>query len=98
MLFFVLGVFCATLIFIGIFANRIVEPIVHQIAVKQGWVTLPSGWSREFPTKVRGYVMPATEGYYWWVERRGRYVMEGPAPTLPAAQKEVETLVAELRA
>ena len=63
---------------------------------KKPWAALPSGWSQSYG-EMTGYAMPQGGTYYWWVMRREKTIIEGPARTLELAQEEVERAVYELR-
>lgn len=58
------------------------------------WRRLPSGYFREFPEAL-GYVFPRESDAYWWLTRQGRSLVEGTAPTVEAAQAEVEKAASE---
>ena len=66
------------------------------VTIKKLWAVLPSGWSKSYGD-LTGYAMPQGGVYYWWVTRRERTIIEGPARTLDIAQEEVERYVHELR-
>ena len=55
-----------------------------------GWIQLESGWSFPVGEDTAAFVIVMDDGTaYWWLKRRERTLVEGPAPTLEAARAEV---------
>ena len=60
------------------------------------WVTLPSGVSYETADGLVGFVTRESDGrVHWWVVRRGRTIIEGPAKTLDEGKREAARSVRE---
>ena len=95
-------ILCACINFVGGYLFRIVNEKRKQKVflrqIKKGktasWQKLPSGFSRSSGECI-GYVMPLEQHADWWVTRRNKTIMEGPAKTLDLGQKEVESALKE---
>lgn len=61
---------------------------------ERSWEKLPSGWSRS-GGGCDGFVTTSIGKPYWWISRRGKTLIEGPAKTLEEAQQEVERALKE---
>lgn len=61
-----------------------------------GWMQLPSGWVKGHDG-LEAFILPDQRHFYWFVNRGGRTIIEGPAATLAIAQNEVDAALSELR-
>lgn len=71
--------------------------VIEMTGVPTGlsWERLPSGWSRDMGP-LTAYAMTQGGAAYWWISRRGRTVIEGPADSLEMAKLEAEREAREL--
>ena len=77
------------------FAPMAPQRIVVRARSLPDWNTLPSGFSRQYSFDFVGYVSPTDDGAHWWISRRGRTIIEGPAANVLMAKHEVEKAAAD---
>lgn len=65
--------------------RRVGEPWRRQGA----WIQLESGWSIPLGTADAFVILLDDGTAYWWLRRKERTIVEGPAPTLEAARAEI---------
>lgn len=59
------------------------------------WNELPSGWTKSLSSSTTGYAAFIGTDYYWWINRAGRTVIEGPTTSLDLAKVSVDQAYAE---
>ncbi len=90
---FLLGFICARMS-----ARTAIVTVHHTVQPIEGrWIDLPSGFSCEYGPGFVGYVSPTDDGAYWWLARRGRTIIEGPASTVGLGKVQVEQAAAEFK-
>lgn len=58
------------------------------------WQQLPSGQFLALP-EATGYVLPVEGRAYWWLVRRGKTIVEGPAASVEEGRQEVKLAAQE---
>ena len=54
------------------------------------WVELPSGWSKSINGTTEAFAMVFDrQTAYWWINRNGRTIVEGPTLNLDSAKEEI---------
>jgi len=83
---------------LGLITHRIAVrslPREIQFRVQNKWHALPSGWSKSMGDNITGFAASIDGQYYWWINRSGKTIIEGPSVSLDCAKIEVEKAATE---
>jgi hypothetical protein len=88
---FVMYGYIKSRLMMGRWVEMIQQPEVHPAG---GWILLPSGWSKT-SKGLDAYIMPYSKQFYWFINRQGHTIIEGPARSFDLAMIEVEAAMSD---
>lgn len=93
MTYFLLG--CFTILVVLFFVGWHAAKKEKMAKVQESkWLQLPTGWAKGYGG-MDAFIMRDQTHFYWFINRGGRTIIEGPAATFDLAMNEVEAALSD---